>query len=181
MEAQSLRHIYLIEEITDETAIHVLESLHTLEKEDPNKDIVVYIKSCGGDFSVLAALHDAFEACVCRVATVGIGEVKSAGAMLLMSGDANLRFIYPLTRVMLHQLQSNTGGSINDLRREMNELEIAQQMLEQFIKAHCNIPIELFKKIMIEDTYFSAEESLEYGIVDHILYDNKQLNEVLNL
>jgi ATP-dependent Clp protease protease subunit len=181
MEELADRRIYLFNEFNNDSTLEVVSRIHYLESADKSKDILLYLKSEGGDFSCLTALHDIIEACSCRIAIVGCGELMSSGAMLLMAGDKDLRFITPLSRIMLHPIQSSAAGSIPDMREALRELNISQNILERFIKEHCKIPPKLFNKLLNKEIYLSAEESLKYGIVDHILYDNSQLDELLNI
>lgn len=163
------RMIYLSGDFCEESAQEVVASLLLLDAEDPTRDIILFIDSLGGDVYSFYALHDAIKLCRCDVATVAIGKAMSSGQMLLMSGTKGKRFACKNCSVLMHSIQASTSGDKHQMENEMAELRKMQLNVEALTMKYTKIKPNQMKKLMMRDTYLSAEEALKYGIVDHII------------
>jgi len=175
------RIIYMSGEFNEATAKDVITHLITLENKDPSKDILMYIDSYGGQVHSFLAMHDIIKMLRCNVATVAIGKTMSCGQMLLISGTKGKRFVTPNARVLMHEISNATWGKLSDLEVDINETKELRKILEDMIVKYTKIKKSELKKIMVRDSYFSAQEALKLGVVDHIIYHPKDLYKRINL
>ena len=175
------RIIYMSGEFNEITAKEIITRLITLESKDPTKDILMYIDSYGGHVHSFLAMHDIIKMLRCNVATVAIGKTMSCGQMLLISGTKGKRFITPNARVLMHEISNMTWGKLSDLEVDINETKELRKILDDMIVKYTNIKKSDLNQIMMRDSYFSAQESLKFGIVDNIIHKPKDLYDKINL
>lgn len=175
------RIIYMSGDFNENQAKDIITRMFTLECSDPTKDILMYIDSYGGHVHSFLAMHDAMKILRCNVATVSIGKTMSCGQMLLISGTKGKRFITPNARVLMHEVSNGLWGKLTDIEIEVHETKILKIILDNMILKYTKIKKDELKNIMVRDSYFSAEESLRLGIVDHIIHNPKDLYGRINL
>ena len=163
------RIIFLGEDVNSHTANLIVAQLLFLAHEDPKKDIKLYINSPGGSVYDGLAIIDTMNFIQPDVQTIGIGLQASMGAMLLSCGAKGKRYILPNSRVMIHQPSSGTEGKITDQEIALKEgIFLKKRLAENFAK-NTGKDIKTVEKDMDRDNWMSAEEALQYGIVDEIV------------
>src|SRR5574344_3000254 len=163
------RKIFLWSEIDDNSAKHVVERLLYLEMVDPGKEIQMIINSPGGFVTSGFAIYDAMKSISSPVSTICTGLAASMGSILLSAGTKGRRFVLPHARVMIHQPSGGAGGPASDIEIQMDEILKTKKLGAEILAANCG---QTFDKIMRDfnrDYWMSAEESVEYGIVDAML------------
>lgn len=169
------RIIFVDGEITDATADLVVAQILFLESQNPDKDISMYINSPGGAVTAGLAIYDTMQYVKCDIQTICMGQAASMGAFLLAGGTAGKRYVLPSARVMIHQPWGGTQGQASDITIQAKEiLRLKELSIEAFAK-HTGKPVETVAKDMERDFYMSAEEALDYGIVDHIMPRRKDV------
>ena len=163
------RIIFLGEDVNSHTANLVVAQLLFLAHEDPKKDIKLYINSPGGSVYDGLAIIDTMNFIKPDVETIGIGLQASMGAMLLSCGAKGKRYILPNSRVMIHQPSSGTEGKITDQEIALKEGIFLKKRLAEIFAKNTGKDIKTVEKDMDRDNWMSAEEALEYGIVDEIV------------
>lgn len=163
------RIIFLGTEVTDEVANVLIAQLLFLEKEDPDKDIDFYINSPGGSVYAGLAIYDAMRIIKPDVATICVGVAASMGAVLLAGGAAKKRYALPNARVMIHQVSSGFRGTASDINVQVKETNTLMEKLLDVMAEHTGQEKEKIRKDVDRDYYMSAEEALQYGIVDKVL------------
>ncbi|MCL5284056.1 MAG: ATP-dependent Clp protease proteolytic subunit [Armatimonadetes bacterium] len=163
------RILFIGEPIDDHLANLIIAELLFLEREDPDTDIDVYINTPGGSVTSGLAIYDTFQIVKCDVATICVGMAASMGAVLLAGGSPGKRYCLPHTRVMMHQVSGGYEGTVTDARIRLEEMNRAHDTLMQILARHTNQPIEKVLRDCDRDYWMSAEEALEYGIIDKIL------------
>jgi ATP-dependent Clp protease protease subunit len=163
------RIIFLGREVDDEIANSLAAQMLLLAAEDARRDIHLYINSPGGSVSAGMAIFDTMRFVDCDVATYGMGMAASMGQFLLTAGTRGKRYALPHTRVMMHQPSAGVGGTQSDiaiqaelfgkLKREVNELQAA----------HSGQPVEQIERDADRDRWFTPDEALAYGLVDHVV------------
>lgn len=169
------RILYFVGEFDEENAANTVKDIIELECEAPNKDIVLYIDSFGGMYHSFISIHDALKLSRCDIATVCIGKAMSAGQMLLMSGTKGKRFITPNSTVMVHQIASGVWGKLAEIENEVAYTKQCQELIEELFARYTKINKSQLTRLMAKDTYLTAKQALELGIVDCILDHPKQL------
>ena len=163
------RIIFLGEDVNSHTANLVVAQLLYLAHEDPKKPIKLYINSPGGSVYDGLAIIDTMNFVEPDVETIGIGLQASMGAMLLSCGAKGKRYILPNARVMIHQPSSGTEGKITDQEIALKEGIFLKKRLAEIFAKNTGKKLEQVEKDMDRDNWMSAEEALEYGIVDKII------------
>jgi ATP-dependent Clp protease protease subunit len=160
------RVIFLGVQIDDASANDVMAQLLCLESMDPDRDISVYINSPGGSFTALTAIYDTMQYVKPDIQTVCMGQAASAAAVLLAAGTPGKRMALPNARVLIHQPYSETGrGQVSDL--------------EDMLAKHSTRPIEKIREDIERDKILTAEDALEYGLIDQIITTRKMDNSSL--
>ena len=167
------RIIFLTGEITDETANSVVAQLIFLEGKDPDKDISLYINSPGGSVSAGLAIFDTMNFIKCDVTTICVGLAASMGAFLLASGTKGKRFALPNSEVMIHQPLGGARGQASDIEIQANHIKKIKQKINKVLSELSGQPLEKVEKDTDRDYYMSAQEALEYGLIDKIFYKRK--------
>jgi ATP-dependent Clp protease protease subunit len=163
------RIIFLVGEVNDQTANLVIAQMLFLESENPDKDIHLYINSPGGSVSAGLGIFDTMTFIKPDVSTMCIGMAASMGAFLLSAGKKGKRYALPNSRVMIHQPSGGAQGMASDIEIRAREILILRAKLNQIMSENTGQPIERIEKDTDRDTFLSAEQSLEYGLVDQVL------------
>lgn len=163
------RIIFLGSAIDDHVANAVVAQLLFLESEDPDKDITLYINSPGGAVTAGLAIYDAMQYVKADVSTICVGQAASFGALLLTAGAKNKRFILPNSRVMLHQPLGGAQGQATDIEIQAREIIKIKRILNEILVKHTGKSFEKIEKDTDRDFYLSAQQAIEYGLVDQIV------------
>ncbi len=163
------RIIFLGEEVTDASASLIVAQLLFLESEDPDKDICIYINSPGGSVTAGMAIYDTMQYIKCDVSTICIGMAASMGAFLLAGGTKGKRMALPNAEIMIHQPSGGARGQATDIKIVAENILKIKKKLNQILSDNTGKPIEQVELDTERDNYMSAEEALEYGIVDRII------------
>jgi len=164
------RIIFIGTAIDDHVANAVVAQLLFLETENRSQDVNMYINSPGGVVTAGLAIYDAMQHVSCPVATFCIGQAASMGAVLLMAGTKGKRHILPHSRVMIHQPWGGAGGTAADIRIQADEILKTKEKLNSLIAHHSGQSVKKVEKDTDRDRYMSAEEAVEYGLVDEIIH-----------
>jgi ATP-dependent Clp protease protease subunit len=162
------RIIWLGSEVRDENANEIAAKLLLLAAEDPEKDIFLYINSPGGSITAGMAIYDTMQFIPNDVVTVGIGMAASMGQLLLTAGTKGKRYITPNARVLLHQPHGGFGGTSSDIQTQAALIIDMKNRLAQITADQTGKSIEQVNADGDRDRWFTAEEALAYGFVDHI-------------
>ena len=167
------RIILLTGEVNDELAATVVAQLLYLEAQDPEKDIYLYINSPGGSVTAGLAILDTMEHIRCDVATIGMGLAASMGAVLLAAGKKGKRRMLPNAESMIHQPLGGAGGQATDVLIHARHLERTRTRLTEILAACTGRSMEELAADMERDRFMTAQESVEYGLVDGVLTDGR--------
>ena len=162
------RIIWLGSEVRDENANEIAAKLLLLAAEDPKNDISLYINSPGGSITAGMAIYDTMQFVPNDIVTVGIGMAASMGQLLLTAGTKGKRFITPNARVLLHQPHGGFGGTSSDIQTQAQLILDMKKRLAEITAAQTGKTVEQITEDGDRDRWFSAQEALEYGFVDHI-------------
>jgi ATP-dependent Clp protease protease subunit len=163
------RIIFIGTPIDDNIASLVIAQMLFLQSEDPNKDIHLYINSPGGSVTAGLAIYDTMQYVAPDVVTICIGMAASMAQVLLCAGTPGKRYALPHSRILMHQPTGGTQGQSTDIEIYTREMLRIRDMLYEIIAKHTNKDIEKIRKDADRDYYMSAQEALEYGIIDKIL------------
>jgi ATP-dependent Clp protease protease subunit len=163
------RIIMLGSGVNEQTANVIIAQMLFLEKEDPKADIHFYINSPGGSVYDGLAIYDVMQFVSCPVATTCFGVAASMGAVLLAGGEKGKRRILPNSRVMIHQVSSGFRGTTADINVQAKETNFLMDKLMQILSGHTGKTTEQVRIDCDRDYWMSAEEALEYGIIDEII------------
>ena len=163
------RIIFLGEEVTDVSASLVVAQLLFLESEDPNKDISLYINSPGGSVTAGMAIYDTMNFIKCDVSTICVGMAASMGAFLLSSGAKGKRLALPNSEIMIHQPSAGTQGQITDMSIHLKRLESVKERMNRILAENTGKPLEVVAADCERDNFMSAQEALEYGLIDRVI------------
>lgn len=161
--------ILWVTEFTEESAREFCKNLFEKSEKDSAQPIVIYIDSFGGCIDSLVTMITAIDSIPNKVITVCMGKAMSAGAVLLSHGD--IRYISQYGRVMVHEASGGLGGNVNDIKNEVKELEVLNEMMLGVIAQNCGKKISNIKQMFTNkrrDVYMGAQDALEFGIVDKI-------------
>ncbi|MEG1646782.1 MAG: ATP-dependent Clp endopeptidase proteolytic subunit ClpP [Clostridia bacterium] len=162
------RIVFLTGEIDDQTADIIVAQLIFLEGSAPDKDISLYINSPGGSVTAGMAIYDTMNYISCDVSTICVGMAASMGAFLLSSGTKGKRYALPNCEVMIHQPLGGTQGQASDIAIQAEQILKIKSKMNKILAENTNQPLEKVQKDTDRDCYLSAEQALEYGIVDKI-------------
>jgi ATP-dependent Clp protease protease subunit len=167
------RIVFLGTPVDDNVGNLIMAQLLHLESEDPDKDINLYINSPGGDITALFAIYDTMQYVKCDVSTTVMGQAASAAAVLLLAGAKGKRFALPHSRVLLHQPHGGAQGQAVDIEIQAREIIRYRQLLDQLISEHTGQPLDKVGKDTDRDYILTAQEAVEYGIVDEVITTRK--------
>ncbi len=163
------RIIFLDGEINDAVASLVVAQLLFLESEDPDKDINIYINSPGGVITAGMAIYDTMNYIKPDVCTICVGMAASMAAFLLSSGAKGKRYALPNAEIMIHQPLGGTQGQASDIKIAADHIIKLRDRLNKIIAKNSGQPIKKVEKDTDRDNYLSAEEALEYGLIDKVV------------
>ena len=163
------RIVFLGEEVNATTASLVVAQLLYLEAQDPDKDIQFYINSPGGSVTDGMAIYDTMQYVKCDVSTICIGMAASMGAFLLSSGAKGKRFALPNAEIMIHQPSAGTQGQITDMAIHLKRLGIIKKRMNKILSENTGKPIEVVTADCERDNFMSADEAVEYGLIDKVI------------
>ncbi|NLE72043.1 MAG: ATP-dependent Clp protease proteolytic subunit [Actinomycetales bacterium] len=163
------RIIWLGTEVRDENANAICAQMMLLAAEDPDKDIYLYINSPGGSITAGMAIYDTMQYIQPDVATVAVGMAASMGQFLLSSGAKGKRYATPHARVMMHQPSGGIGGTATDVRINAQLILHMKQVLAELTAAQTGKTVEQVIADSDRDRWFTAQEALEYGFIDHVV------------
>jgi ATP-dependent Clp protease protease subunit len=161
--------IFLGTAIDDNVANAIVAQMLFLESEDPDKDIQIYINSPGGSVTAGLAIYDTMQFVKNDIVTYCIGQCASMGAHLLSAGTKGKRFALPNARIMIHQPSGGAQGQATEIEITFKEIQRLKDNLAATFAKHTGQPLKKVVKDMDRDFFMSAEEALEYGIVDKVL------------
>ena len=162
------RIIFLSEEVNDTTASLVVAQLLYLEAQDPDKDIQFYINSPGGSVTAGMAIYDTMNFIKCDVSTICIGMAASMGAFLLSAGTKGKRIALPHSEIMIHQPLGGAQGQASDIKIRADLILRTRDMLNKILAENTGKPLEQIERDTDRDYFMTAEQALEYGIIDKI-------------
>jgi len=162
------RIIWLGSEVRDDNANEIAAKLLLLAAEDDKKDIYLYINSPGGSITAGMAIYDTMQYVPNDVVTVGIGMAASMGQLLLTAGTKGKRYITPNARVLLHQPHGGFGGTASDIQSQAKLIVDMKRRLAEITAAATGKTVEQINEDGDRDRWFTAQEALDYGFVDHI-------------
>ena len=171
------RIVFLGVQIDDASADDVMAQLLVLESQDPDRDIVMYINSPGGSFTAMTAIYDTMQYIRPQIQTVVLGQAASAAAVLMAAGTPGKRLALPNARILIHQpaVSGQGGGQASDIEIQAREILRMRTWLESTLSAHSNRTPEQVNKDIDRDKILSADEALEYGLIDQVLATRKNL------
>ena len=167
------RIVFLGTPVNDDVANVVMAQLLHLESEDPDKDIAIYINSPGGSITALFAIYDTMEFIKCDVQTICMGQAASAAAVLLAAGTKGKRLALPNSRVLLHQPSGGAEGQSVDIEIQAREILRMRDRLDEILAAKTGQSVERIRKDTDRDFILSAQEALDYGLIDAIITSRK--------
>lgn len=162
------RIIWLGEEVRDDNANEICAKILLLAAEDANKDIYLYINSPGGSITAGMAIFDTMQFVPNDIVTVGIGMAASMGQLLLTAGTEGKRYITPNARVLLHQPHGGFGGTSSDIQTQAQLILDMKRRLAEITADRTGKSVEQINEDGDRDRWFTAQEALEYGFVDHV-------------
>jgi ATP-dependent Clp protease, protease subunit len=162
------RIIFLGSEVKDDNANAICAQMLLLNAEDPDRDIYLYINSPGGSVDSGMAIFDTMQWISNDVATVAMGLAASMGQFLLSAGEKGKRFALPHSRIMMHQPSGGLGGTASDIRIQAEQSMHIKKTMGRLIAEHTGQTTEQIEKDSDRDRWFTAEEALAYGFIDHV-------------
>lgn len=166
------RIIFLADEVNDATASLVIAQLLFLESEDPSKDISLYINSPGGSVSAGFGIYDTMNYIKCDVSTICVGMAASMGAFLLSGGTKGKRIALPNSEIMIHQPLGGAQGQATDMKIHADHIIKTREKLNKILSENTGKPLDVIERDTERDNFLTAEQALEYGLIDHI-YTNR--------
>ncbi len=169
------RIVFLGVQVDDASADDIMAQLLVLESQDPDRDITMYINSPGGSFTALTAIYDTMQYIKPQIQTVCLGQAASAAAVLLAAGAKGKRLALPNARVLIHQPATGGGGSgqASDIEIQAREIMRMREWLEETLAKHTGQNIAKVNKDIDRDKILTAQEALEYGLIDQVLTSRK--------
>ena len=163
------RIIFLGEEVNDVTANLIVAQMLHLEAEDPGKDIQLYINSPGGSVTAGWAIYDTMHYIKCDVSTICMGLAASMGAFLLAGGTKGKRMALPNAEIMIHQPSGGAKGQATEIKIVADMILKSRKRLNEELAKNTGQPIEVIEVDTERDNYMSAQEALEYGLIDSVI------------
>jgi ATP-dependent Clp protease protease subunit len=167
------RIVFLGTPIDDNVGNLIMAQLLHLESENPEKDINLYINSPGGDITSLFAIYDTMQYIKPDVSTICMGQAASAAAVLVLAGTKGKRYALPHSRILLHQPHGGASGQAVDIEIQAKEITRYRKLLEELIAEHTGQPLDKVSKDTDRDYILTAEEAVEYGVVDEVITSRK--------
>jgi ATP-dependent Clp protease protease subunit len=171
------RLVFIVGPVEDHMANLVVAQLLFLESENPNKDIHLYINSPGGVVSAGLSIYDTMQFINCDVSTICVGQAASMGALLLAGGTKGKRFALPHSRIMVHQPSAGYQGQVTDISIHAEEVLELKRRLNEIMAKHTGQPFETVERDLERDNFMSAEKAVDYGIIDTVLAQRKEMGK----
>ncbi|MDE6621182.1 MAG: ATP-dependent Clp endopeptidase proteolytic subunit ClpP [Lachnospiraceae bacterium] len=171
------RIIFLGEEVNEVTASLTVAQLLFLEAEDPEKDIQLYINSPGGSVTAGMAIYDTMRYIKCDVSTICIGMAASMGAFLLAGGTKGKRLALPNAEIMIHQPLGGAQGQATEIEIAAKHILRTKQKLNSILAENCGQPYDVIAADTERDNWKSAEEAMQYGLIDKVITDRADAAE----
>jgi ATP-dependent Clp protease, protease subunit len=171
------RVIFLGVQVDDASADDVMAQLLVLESQDPDRDIIMYINSPGGSFTAMTAIYDTMQYVSPQIQTVVLGQAASAASVLLAAGAPGKRLALPNARILIHQpaIGESGHGQASDIEIQAAEIQRMRVWLEETMARHTGQDVAKINKDIDRDKILSADEALEYGLIDQVLTSRKSL------
>ena len=163
------RIIFLTDEVNDVTASLVVAQLLYLERQDPDKDVFLYINSPGGSVSAGMSIYDTMNYIKCDVSTICIGMAASMGAFLLSSGAKGKRLALPNSEIMIHQPLGGMQGQASDIKIHADHILKTKATLNKILSENTGKPLDVIEKDTDRDNFMSAQAAMEYGLIDRVI------------
>jgi ATP-dependent Clp protease protease subunit len=167
------RIIFIGSPMDDEMANLIIAQMLFLAAEDSEKDINIYINSPGGVVTAGLAIYDTMQYLKSPITTICIGQAASMGAMLLAAGTKGKRYALPNARIMIHQPLGGAQGQATDIEIQTKEIMRVKKLLNEILAKHTGQPLAKIEKDTDRDFYMSAQEAVEYGLVDEVIETKK--------
>jgi ATP-dependent Clp protease protease subunit len=171
------RIIFLSEEVNDSIANAIVAYLLYLDSDDNSKPIYLYINSPGGSVTAGMAIYDTIQHIKSEVITICVGLAASMGAFLLAAGSPGKRLALPHARIMIHQPLGGTRGQASDIEIEAKEVIRIKHALNEMLAKHTGKSLEQVEKDTDRDYFMSAEEAMNYGLIDRVIEERAQATE----
>lgn len=166
------RIIILSEDVNNASASSIIAQMLFLEAQDPDKDICFYINSPGGVISAGMAIYDTMQYIKCDVSTICMGMAASMGAFLLSAGTKGKRIALPNSEIMIHQPLISGGGisgQCTDIKIHSDHMVYTRNKLNEILSKNTGKPLDVIERDTERDNYLSAQQALEYGLIDQVL------------
>lgn len=174
------RIIFLAEEVDEELATTITATLLFLDHQNKTKDIEIYVNSPGGDVNGLFTIYDTMQYIKSPIKTVCIGQASSAAAVILAAGTPGKRFAFENSEIMIHEIQvGGMSGNGTEIEKEAARVKKLNEKVLKTVAIHCGQPYEKVKADCREDKYLTAQEAVEYGLIDGIVKRTKSLPKLV--
>ncbi len=173
------RIIFLGTVINDDVANLLIAQMLFLESEDPSREINFYINSPGGSVTAGLAIYDTMQYIKSSITTVCIGQAASMAAILLAAGSKSKRYSLPNSRIMIHQPMGGSQGQASDIAIQAREILRMKDTLNQILAYHTGRPIDEIARDSDRDFFMSAQESKDYGLIDHVIRNRDDLDQIV--
>lgn len=173
------RIIFLGTVINDDVANLLIAQMLFLESEDPSREINFYINSPGGSVTAGLAIYDTMQYIKSSITTVCIGQAASMAAILLAAGSKSKRYSLPNSRIMIHQPMGGSQGQASDIAIQAREILRMKDTLNQILAYHTGRPIDEIARDSDRDFFMSAQESQDYGLIDHVIRNRDDLDQIV--
>jgi ATP-dependent Clp protease protease subunit len=172
------RIIFLGTPINDDVANLIIAQLLFLQADDPDRDIFLYINTPGGSVYAGLAIYDTVQYLTAPVNTMCMGMAASMGALLLAAGAEGKRSALPNSRIMIHQPSGGSQGTAADIEIQAQEILYARERLNHILASHTGQPVEKIQEDVDRDRFMSPEEAREYGLIDNVVTNQKEVAAV---
>jgi len=169
------RIIFLGQPVDDTIANQICAQLLLLSAEDPERDINLYINSPGGSVTAGMAIFDTMQFVQPDISTIAMGLAASMGQFLLSAGKQGKRYALPHTRILMHQPSAGIGGTASDIQIQAEQFKLTKVEMAELIAEHTGQNVEQIRADSERDRWFTAQQALDYGFVDHIVSGVSQI------
>jgi ATP-dependent Clp protease protease subunit len=169
------RIIFLGQPVDDTIANQICAQLLLLSAEDDTRDINLYINSPGGSVTAGMAIFDTMQFVQCDIATYALGLAASMGQFLLSAGAAGKRYALPHARILMHQPSAGIGGTASDIAIQAEQFKLTKLQMAELIAEHTGQTVAQIQADSERDRWFTAQQALEYGFVDHVVAGVEQM------
>ena len=171
------RLVFVVGPVEDHMANLIVAQLLFLESENADKDIHLYINSPGGIVTAGLSIYDTMQFINCDVSTICVGQAASMGALLLAGGTKGKRFALPHSRIMVHQPSAGYQGQATDISIHAKETLELKARLNEIMAKHTGQPVDVIERDLERDNFKSAADAREYGMIDHVLVQRKEMGD----